>query len=64
MNGSAVCVIGASHAGTTGVERGIAKTAEISAEKTVVRLGPIRIAKTAQIALAEPIGAGGAAASP
>ena len=54
----------ADSAAAAGVERSIAKTAEISAEKTVVRLGPIRLFKTAQIALAEPIGTGTGAATP
>ena len=54
----------ADSAEAAGVERSIARTAEISAEKTVVRLGPIRILKTAQIAMAEPGGAGAGVASP
>ena len=33
------------------------KTAEITPAKTVVRLGPIRLRKLAQLALAEPAGA-------
>ncbi|HXG81995.1 MAG TPA: carboxypeptidase-like regulatory domain-containing protein [Sphingomicrobium sp.] len=45
-----------------GVDPAIDKTAEISAQRTVVRLGPIRLAKLPQIALSQ---AGtGAAASP
>jgi hypothetical protein len=45
------------------VERAIAKTAEISPDRTVVRLGTIRVAKLAQVALADPVGAA-ATASP
>jgi hypothetical protein len=47
-----------------GVERAIANTAEISSDKTVVRLGAIRILKTAHIAMVEPTGPGIGAASP
>jgi hypothetical protein len=51
-------------AGAAGVERAIAKTAEISPDKTVVRLGAIPVRKAAQIAMANPTGAGAAVASP
>ena len=54
----------ADSAQAAGVERSIAKTAEISAERTVVRLGPIRLRKIAQIAMAEPAGSSASAASP
>ncbi|MFL6854223.1 MAG: collagen binding domain-containing protein [Sphingomicrobium sp.] len=43
-------------ANAAGVERAIDKSAEISPEKTVVRLGTIRIRKLSQMALAEPGG--------
>ena len=45
-----------------GVERSIDKTVEISPEKSVVRLGPIRIQKASQIATA--FSAGGAIGVP
>ena len=38
------------------VEAAIARTIDISAEKTVVRLGAIRIQKSPHIALAQPAG--------
>ncbi len=47
-----------------GLERDIARTAEISADKTVVRLGTIRIRKASQIAMARQAASGLAAASP
>ena len=53
----------ADSAAAAGVERGIAKTAEISPAKTVVRLGTIKLRKTAQMALADPTGSA-ATASP
>jgi hypothetical protein len=43
-------------ANAAGVERAIDKSAEISPERTVVRLGTIRIRKLSQIALAAPGG--------
>jgi hypothetical protein len=46
--------LSADSAQAAGVDRAIAKTAEISPDRTVVRLGVIRIRKTAQLALAEP----------
>jgi hypothetical protein len=46
----------ADSAAAAGVERALAKTAEISPDKTVVRLGPIRIQKIGQIALARQAG--------
>lgn len=49
--------LSADSANAAGVEPGIAKTAEISPEKTIVRLGTIRILKVAQIAQANPAGA-------
>jgi hypothetical protein len=54
----------AESASAAGVERIIAKTAEISSDKTVVRLGTIRVMKTAQIALVESASVGTGAASP
>lgn len=54
----------AESAEAAGVERAIEQTAEISSVKTVVRLGTIRIRKVAQIALADPPGAGITTASP
>jgi len=54
----------ADSAGVAGVERAIGKTAEISPQRTVVRLGTIRVVKVAQVALAEPPGAAAATASP
>jgi hypothetical protein len=48
----------ADSARAAGVERAIDKTAEISSERTVVRLGAVRVAKAPQIALSQ----GGAAA--
>ena len=47
----------ADSAAAIGVERTIAKTAEISADRTVVRLGAIRLLKATQIALSDPAGA-------
>jgi hypothetical protein len=41
-----------------GVDPAIDKTVEISAQKSVVRLGVIRVLKTAHIALADTAGAG------
>jgi len=46
----------ADSAKAAGVETTIAKTAEISPDRTVVRLGAIRISKMPQIALAVPAG--------
>jgi len=43
-------------ANAAGVDATIGRTIEISAEKTVIRLGTIRILKSAHIALAEPAG--------
>lgn len=54
----------AESADAAGVDRAIAKTAEISSDKTVARLGPIRIARAASIAMAEPLGSGARAGSP
>ena len=51
-------------ASAAGVDRAIAATAEISPQKTVVRLGAIRIQKAARIALAEPRGGEPGLASP
>ena len=47
----------ADSAAAVGVERTIARTAEITADKTVVRLGAIRLMKAVQIATTEPAGA-------
>ncbi len=52
----------ADSASAAGVDAAIHKTIEISAAKTVVRVGAIRIRKAARIASAEP--AGGASLSP
>jgi len=46
----------ADSAEAAGVDRVLAKTAEISTDKTVVRLGAIRIRKLSHMALAEPAG--------
>ena len=54
----------AESADSAGVDRAIARTAEISADKTVVRLGPIRIVKAAYIAMAEPVHSGAGTGSP
>ena len=53
--------ISAESAKAAGVERLIDKTADISPEKTVVRLGPIRIRKASQIASASSAGGVGGA---
>jgi hypothetical protein len=52
----------ADSAKAAGVEAAIGRTIEIGADRTVVRLGAIRIVKAPRMALAEP--AGGAAQSP
>ncbi len=54
--------LSADSASAAGVEPSIARTAEISPQKTVIRLGPIRVRTVAQIALAES--AGGPSGSP
>ena len=54
----------ADSAEAAGLERTIAKTAEISPVKTVVRLGTIKVRKAAQMALVETAGASAATASP
>jgi hypothetical protein len=51
----------AESAEAAGVERAIAKTADISSEKTVVRLGTIRVRKAAQFAMVGSADAGTAA---
>jgi len=48
--------LSAESAKAAGVDAAIGRTIDISADKTVVRLGAIRIQKTAHIALAEPAG--------
>ncbi|HEY0628467.1 MAG TPA: hypothetical protein VGD23_03980, partial [Sphingomicrobium sp.] len=55
--------IKAESAAGAGIGQAIDKTAEISPDKTVVRLGTIRIHKLAQLALAEPVPATATAAS-
>ncbi|HYC95604.1 MAG TPA: carboxypeptidase-like regulatory domain-containing protein, partial [Sphingomicrobium sp.] len=54
----------ADSAQAAGVDRAIAKTAEISADKTVVRLGAIRILKAAQMAMVDRAGGSSIGASP
>jgi hypothetical protein len=48
--------LSAESAKAAGVDTAIGRTIEISAEKTVVRLGAIRVQKSAHLALAEPAG--------
>ncbi len=54
----------ADSAAAAGLDPAIAKTAEIRADRTVVRLGTIRVRKLAQMALADPSAGPGGAASP
>jgi hypothetical protein len=51
--------LSADSANAAGVDRSIDKSVEISPEKTVIRLGPIRLRKVGQLALTEPAGGEG-----
>ena len=56
LSGAESFFVKADSAEAAGLERSIARTAEISADKTVVRLGAIRVRKIAHIAMADPAG--------